>query len=159
MRIALIALLFAASAVAQSPSAALPAACGSENVNFDVKLDKSRHMLERPEAGKARVYFLQDSFSARIGLDGQWVGANRGHSYFSVSVEPGEHHLCAKVDAPMDHPVELVHFTAEAGKVYYFRGRVVPPQSGVYLFFERSDNDEAEYLLSSYALSVSQIKK
>ena len=67
--------------------------------------------------------------------------------------------LCAKVDAPMDHPIELVHFTAEAGKVYYFRGRVVPPQSGVYLFFERSDIDEAQYLLSSYSLSVSQIKK
>jgi hypothetical protein len=159
MKIVLVALLFAASAVAQNPSATLPAACGSENVNFDVKLDNSRHMLQQPEAGKARVYFLQDSFSTRIGLDGKWVGANRSHSYFSVSVDPGEHHLCAKVDAPMDHPIELVHFTAEAGKVYYFRGRVVPPQSGVYLFFERSDIDEAQYLLSSYSLSVSQIKK
>lgn len=159
MKIALIALLFAASAVAQNPPAALPAACGPENVHFEVKLDKSRHTLEQPEAGKVRVYFLQDSFSASIGLDGEWVGANRGHSYFSVSVAPGEHHLCAKVDAPMDHPTELLHFTAEAGKVYYFRGRVVPPQSGVYLFFEQSDSDEAEYLLSSYSLGISQIKK
>ncbi|MDR3792371.1 MAG: hypothetical protein P4L03_03230 [Terracidiphilus sp.] len=158
MKIAFIAFLFAATAFAQKTPAALPAACGPENINFDVKLDKSQHTLDTPEAGKARVYFLEDSATVRIGLDGAWVGANRGHSYFSVSVGPGEHHLCVKA-ATLDHPIELVHFTAEAGEVYFFRGRVLPATDGMYLLFGQSDSDEAKSLIGSYARSVSTQRK
>jgi len=159
MKVALIALLFAACAFAQVRPPSLPAACGPMNVKFDVKLDKSQHTLAPPEPGKARVYFLQDSFVGRIGLDGTWVGANRGHSYFSVSVAPGEHHLCAKVDIPTEHPVELAHFAAEAGGVYYFRARLVAPSGALYLFLNPADTDEAKFLLASYALSVSTPRK
>jgi hypothetical protein len=159
MKLVLIALFFVTSAFAQAQSVGLPPACGPKNVSFDVKLDKSQHTQAPPEPGKARVYFLQDSFVARIGMDGAWVGANRGHSYFSVSVEPGEHHVCAKVDVVSEHPVEVASFTAEAGKVYYFRARLVSVEGGLYLFLAQADNDEAKYLMDSYSLSVSQPKK
>ena len=89
MKIAFIALLFAASACAQAQSATLPAACGPDDVSFNVTLDKSQHLLEHSRPGKALAYFFQDEAWAKIGLDGAWVGTNRGHSYLSVSVEPG----------------------------------------------------------------------
>jgi hypothetical protein len=29
-----------------------------------------------------------------VGMDGAWVGANQGSSYFFFAAAPGEHHLC-----------------------------------------------------------------
>src|SRR5882724_5492834 len=132
MKIALVITLLAASALAQDQSAVVPAACGPQDASFDVKLDKSQHSLTQPEPGKARIYFVQDigqvscwgsCVTSRVGLDGAWVGANHDNSYFSVSVEPGEHHMCAKPQSILRRLVGLAHFTAEAGKVYYFRTR------------------------------------
>ena len=120
MRIIGLVMLFAVSAFAQVPPAVAPAACGPENVSFNVKLDESQHALAQPEPGKALVYFIQekgaDAFgvTTKIGLDGTWVGASKNSSYFAVSVEPGEHHVCANVQSFRGHPVGLVHFTAEA---------------------------------------------
>jgi hypothetical protein len=169
MKIALVTLLFAASAVAQDPSAALKAACGSDAIGFNVRLDDSQHALAQPEFGKAKVYFIQDKgpepfgigakIQTRMGLDGTWVGSNRNNSYFSVSVEPGEHHLCADLHSVMGNRAELAHFRAEAGKVYYFRVRAVPTSYGVYLFFSPVDSDEARLLIAFYPLSVSQARK
>ena len=47
----------------------------------------------------------------------------------------------------MDNPVGLAHFTAEAGKVYYF------------LSLELADSDEGKYLITSYPRSVWHFKK
>ena len=133
MKSALVVLFFAASALAQTPSGAATSACGPKDASFDVKLDKTQHTLAQPDPGKALVYFIQEKGSAssprtRVGIDGAWVGANKNSSYFAVSVEPGEHHVCANVQSLRGIPgvrVGLVHFTAEAGKVYYFDARVV----------------------------------
>jgi hypothetical protein len=157
MKSALIALLFAASAFAQEPSAVATAACGPKDASFDVKLDKTQHTLAQPEPGKALVYFIQENGGAasKIGLDGAWVGANKSSSYFAVSVEPGEHHVCADVRTPRGMPgvpMGLLHFTAEAGRVYYFDAR---PLYGRYLFLGAVDSDQARYLIASYPLSVS----
>jgi hypothetical protein len=129
-----------------------------------VTLDKSPHGVAQPEPGKALVYFIQDrgahsfgiggSVEALIGLDGAWVGANRNNSYFAVSVKPGEHHACADL-----HSVELAHFNAEAGKVYYFRVRAVGTRYGVYLFLDSVNSDEAKYLIATFPQSMSQPKK
>jgi hypothetical protein len=158
MKIAFIALLFAASACAQAQSATLPAACGPDDVSFNVTLDKSQHLLEHSRPGKALAYFFQDEAWAKIGLDGAWVGTNRGHSYLSVSVEPGEHHICVNA-IYRDHPTEVAHLSAEAGKVYYYRVRVLPLDSGSYLFVDAIDSDEAKYLITSYPRSLSHSKK
>ena len=76
--------------------------CGEPKMKFEVKTEKSQHPAQT-DVGKAMVYFIEndsqfDSFpspTTRMGIDGEWVGATHGNSYFSVSVDPGEHHLCA----------------------------------------------------------------
>jgi hypothetical protein len=159
-------MLLAVSAFAQAPPAVATAACGSEKVSFNVKLDESQHAMAQPEPGKALVYFIQEKggdalgVTTNIGLDGTWVGANKNSSYFAVSVEPGEHHACANVQSHRGHPVGLVHFTAEAGRVYYFNARVIyGEEAKAYLFLGAVDSDQAEYLIGSSPLSVSNPKK
>ena len=41
-----------------------------------------------------RVEVALGNTTTRVGLDGIWVGANHGKSYFFVLVNPGDHHLC-----------------------------------------------------------------
>jgi hypothetical protein len=172
MRTALIFFLLAVPALAQDKAgtAAAPPACGPDNVKFDVKLDKSQHMLAQPEKGKALVYFIQDkgpqsfgigaAVETVIALDGSRVGANRNNSYLSVSVEPGEHHVCSTMQSIMEHPFrELAHFKAAAGEIYYFRVRVILTRAGLNFFLYPVDSDEAQYLIAAYPLSVSHFKK
>lgn len=166
MRIIGVVMLFAISAYAQIPSVAATAACGSEKVSFDVKLDESQHAVAQPEPGKATVYFIQEKgadalgVTTNIGLDGTWVGANKDSSYFAVSVEPGEHHVCANVRSHRGHPVRFMHFTAETGRIYYFDARIVyGEEAEANLFFGEVDGDQAKYLIASFPLSVSNLKK
>jgi hypothetical protein len=160
MRASLVAFLFAAfaSASAQVPSAHLPPACGPKDVSFNVKLDKSPHSLTPPEPGKARIYFLLDrgvtpisdssTESTRFGVDGAWVGAIHGKAYFSVSVDPGEHHLCAAFPFYRDaKTVALAHLQTEAGRTYFYTG------------LDPIDSDEGSYLIAGYPLSVFHPKK
>lgn len=144
-------------------SATMEKACGPEKTQFEVKRSKGQHPLP-PEPGKARVYFIQDlgkttcvdCVTVRIGVDGEWIGANQRNSYFSVSMEPGEHHLCAIPQPSYLHElVGLVHFTAEAGKTYYFRERMFGEQNEAVFDFDPIDSDQAEYFIDTYPVSVS----
>jgi Protein of unknown function (DUF2846) len=162
-------MLFAVCAFAQEPAVAA-AACGPKTTRFDVKRDNSQHTMGRPEAGKALIYFVQDigvatclgsCITTKIGVDGKWVGAIQHNSYFSVSVDPGEHHLCANPQAlvsPIKQLVALEHFEAEAGKVYYFRTRAFGGKDQILFDFQAVDSDQAEYLIASFPLSVSHPK-
>jgi Protein of unknown function (DUF2846) len=177
MKSVLVLMVLTLSAFAQQESGAAAAACGPRKASFETKLDESQHALAEPEPGKALVYFVQDvgavnclggCFQTRIGLDGAWVGAVQHNSYFSVSVEPGEHHVCA---SPPSHFVSatsekyasvrlaLSHFTAEAGKVYYFRTRRFGSQNQELFDLDAIDADQAKYLIASYPLSVSHPKQ
>jgi hypothetical protein len=163
VKIVLIAFLFAASALPQNSSSV----CGSENVSFKVTLDKSHSSLPKQEPGKATVVFIQD-FGAqkfgigvhvvtRIGVDGSWVGAIKDNSYFSVFLEPGERHVCVNLDSALPgKTVEFAHFTAETGKVYYFRWRY---SSGGDFLLAPVDSDEAKYQIAQFPLSISNPKK
>ena len=155
MRMIVLLAFFAASAVAQGQSAGLPPGCGPEKISFDVKLDKSQQTLAQPDSGKALIYFIQDIGEQHFGvaaltwvaLDGEWVGANKNNSYFSVSTEPGEHHMCLILRSELlGHPVEVAHFSAQAGKVYYFRARY----TAGFLFIDAADSDEAQYPIATY---------
>lgn len=166
MRIIGLVMLFATSAFAQTPPAVAAKTCGSEKASFNVKLDESQHALAQPAPGKALVYFIQEKGSdalnvtTRIGLDGAWVGADKNSSYFSVPVEPGEHHVCANVQSRRGHPLGFVHFTAEAGRIYYFSARIVyGEEAKAYLFLGAVDSDQADYLIASSPLSVSSPTK
>jgi Protein of unknown function (DUF2846) len=168
MRIAVFVLFFAASAFAQVPPVASTAACGHENVSFKVKLDESPHTLAQPDPGKARVYFFHDAGTnstvgyptVKLAIDGTWVGANHGNSYFPVSVEPGEHRVCVTLQSSfVAQRVELAHFTAEAGKVYYYRPQLVMSRSVELLELDPIDSDQGKYLIAFFPLSVSSPKK
>jgi len=162
-------LIFAISAFAEDKPAVVAQACGSKEIEFDVKRDQSQHALAPPEPGKARIYFVQDfgqthcfgncGITVRMGLNGGWVGANQDNSYFSVSVDPGEHHLCAVPQSwNLKRLVGLAHFTAEAGKTYYFRTRLFGEQNQQLIDLMQIDSDQAVYLIASYPLSVSHPK-
>jgi len=170
MRSALIVMLLAVSGFAQQGSVVPAPACGLKSTRFNVKLDESQHTLAQPEPGKALVYFVQDvgevncfgsCLTTKIGLDGAWAGAIQHNSYFSVSVEPGEHHVCAN---PQSHVgwisrrVGLAHFTTEAGKVYYFRTRGFMGGNQLLFDLDPVDSDQAKYFIASYPLSVSHAK-
>ncbi|MFZ0684841.1 MAG: hypothetical protein WAM89_04810 [Terriglobales bacterium] len=168
MRIIVVVMLSTAFALAQVPPAASTAACGPDKVSFRVKLDESQHTLSQPDSGKARVYFLHDAGSGsilgyptvKLALDGAWVGANHGNSYFPVSVEPGEHHVCVTLQSSLvAQRVELAHFTAEADKIYYYRTRLVVSRSVELLELDAIDSDQGKYLIASFPLSVSNPKK
>jgi hypothetical protein len=162
MKIVLIAFLFGASAFSQNS----PSACGSENVTFKVTLDKSHPSLPNAEPGKAMVVFIQDfgvqtSLGVhpltRIGVDGSWVGAIKDNSYSPVFLDPGERHICVDArPAFFTIPIELIHFTAEAGKVYYVRWRYLNIGG---LFLAHVDSDEAKYQITQFPLSISSPKK
>jgi hypothetical protein len=176
MRVAaLVFLLFASSAFAQSQSGAT--SCGPADVKFDVRHDNTRHpLLQEPEEGKALVYVIEvfqkppgelGNPTIRVGLDGSWVGANQGSSYLSFSVDPGEHHLCTNWQSMwkrLSDQHSLTSFTAEAGKTYFFRVQTHVESEGResqiwYIDLQTVNADEAKYLIATSLLSVSQPKK
>jgi hypothetical protein len=168
-------LLLTSSAFAQNqPPASNPqaAACGPSDVHFEIKKDPSQHLAQL-EPGKALVYIVQDEDHAdclkcdtttRVGMDGSWIGATHGDSYFFFSVDPGEHHLCANRLPQLGistKPLALFGFTAEAGKAYYFRIHAIysSGNGATYSDFSAINPDEAKYLISISPYSVSHPKK
>jgi hypothetical protein len=177
MKTILAVLLLACAAFAQTDVAIsqAKAACGSDDVHFDLKTSNTAHSLAEPEAAKALVYVVGQDISggifckgcgilARIGLNGDWVGAINGKSYLSFSVAPGDHHLCANwqsVFAARSKRLSLTNFNAEAGKIYYFRMRLInqgehyPP----ILDLDAINSDEGKYMVLTSESSESHAKK
>ena len=121
--------------VAQARAAVLPDSCGDDKVKFDVATKKNQPAPAGPLAGNAQIVLIETldgcvtcgTVTTRFGMDGAWVGANKGSSYFTLDTAPGEHHLCTDWQSDFDflkQKVGLISFTAEAGKVYYFEAKV-----------------------------------
>lgn len=175
MRTLLLLLLTTIATFAQDPSAisSAEAACGPKGVNFDIKDDNTQHTVEQPEPGKALVYVIQDigsvtciggCITTKVAVDGAWVGANHRNSYLAFAVDPGEHHFCANWQSHLSRFSEVVglaHLTAEAGKIYYFRTRLLGAGQGGASFFdiEPIDSDQGKLFIASVPLSVSHPKK
>ena len=148
---------------------------GPDKVQFDVTTDKKQHpeAKAKAEAGKAAVYVFEDErrepnelfglVTTRIGVDGQWVGANHGKSYFFFSVDPGSHDLCANWQSSFKMYSKLVSaasLTAEAGKVYYFRAVVEErTHTPTAVRIEAVDPAEGQLLVAGSALSSSHPKQ
>jgi len=172
VRIHFVTAIFAASLLAQAQSSApvQQSACGPSNIQFNVDLDKKQHTAASPDPQQSRVYFIQDLGTVnpfgvgaaqitKVGIDGEWVGANQNNSWFSVSISPGVHHVCATAQSRLfAHVVELAHFKAEAGQEYYFRVRNFMWDTRR-LEFGSLDKDQALYLIASYPLSISNSTK
>jgi hypothetical protein len=174
----LLVVAFSLPAFAQDNPLGAPG-CGPTGVKFNVKSQGRAYSTPAPDQDKAQIVFLQDDEkfgsrprpTTRFGIDGAWVGATQANSYFYVSVDPGEHHLCANWENRVSlvnptRPTAAVHFTAEAGKVYYFRARDIAITdmtgavvSGPEVKLEPVDSDEAKVLLTSFAFSTSKAKR
>jgi len=151
----------------QAATARTAAGCGPRDISFNVKTDKAKHPTAKPESGKALVYVLSDIQTykplTRVGIDGLWVGANHGESYFFFPVSPGDHHLCMDWQSSVKRISNLgsaLTFTAEAGKTYYFRtARDEKKEHELGLTLEPIDPAKAQFLISSSAFSDSHPKK
>jgi hypothetical protein len=169
MKTALFFLLLASPAFAQNAPATTSAlaACGPADVNFDVKPGQAQASAA-PESGKALVYVIGDVgesgygwVTIKVGLDGSWMGATHGNSYFSFSVPPGEHHLCSNLQEKLkiySSLYSVAGFTAEAGKTYYFRTRA-SILGGLRLDLEPVNDDEGRYQTETFSFVVSHPKK
>jgi hypothetical protein len=178
MRTVLAVLLFAfltlpVFAQDQAATARAAAGCGADNVEFDVKTDRNQHPEGQAEAGKALVYVFEDektdpglvigAVTTRIGLDGQWMGANHGKSYFFFSVDPGDHSVCASWQSSLKRLSKLAaaaSLTAAPGSVYYFQANVdARSHDRPAVWMEAVDPAEAKILIASASLSTSHPKK
>jgi hypothetical protein len=152
----------------QAPAVSARGGCGPSEALFDVKTDSKQHPIAPPDAGKALVYVFEDMEhgpTMRVGLDGVWIGANKGKSYFFFSVDPGDHQVCTNWQSGTFKETSkrigsAITVKAEAGKVYYLRTQV----------YERSEQDrnvklepveaaEGQFLISSSAFSTFHPKK
>jgi hypothetical protein len=148
-----------------------PESCGDEKVNLEVKTEKHQPAPARPAEGKAQIIFIQaenqmvapfHNATVRFGMDGAWVGANNGDSYFALTVDPGLHHLCASWQSAwkrLNKNVDLTSFTAEPGQVYYYAAQVtVNSQTSVSFALSQLNPDEGKYRVENSKLSVSKPK-
>ena len=139
MKTKLFAILLCAALAPAAQSRAktiLPDACGDDSVKFDVKAEKDQPAPAPPAAGKAQIVFVENESQGlgmgkhatiRFGVDGAWVGANNGNSYFAVNVEPGVHHLCVSWQSAfgmLKKSIDVASLTAEPGKVYYYAAEI-----------------------------------
>jgi len=172
----LVALLLCASlpAAVQARAFTLPDACGDDRVMFDVKTEKNQPPPAPPADGRAQIVFFEiqngsvaKGITVRFGMDGAWVGANHGNSYFALDLAPGEHHLCADWQsrfAGVRATADVTSFTAEPGKVYYFAAQATFGQSGLVTTlssFSLSplNEDAGKYRLRTWQLATSKPKK
>jgi hypothetical protein len=158
-------------------------ACGPDQAKFEVQRQAHSHPTGTPESGRALVYVFGDSeldntaihiggLITRVGLDGAWVGAYEHKSYTYFSVNPGEHRLCTSQQSSLksrrDNNASAITFTAEEGKVYYFRTQPTPaslarstasqvPNGEVEL--AAVDPAQAQLMVPKWAYSTSQPKK
>jgi hypothetical protein len=163
-----IVLLASSFALAQDQAAigAAEAACGAKDAKFDARQDPTQHPAPQPGADKALVYVVQEIGEERckrcaltkIGMDGAWVGANQGSSYFFFSTDPGEHHLCLNWQSRFEkrsRAFALADFTAAAGQVYYFRARIFPGHNDYSFDLDPINGDQGKFLVAVSALSNS----
>jgi hypothetical protein len=148
-KICAILVCLALSPLAQAKKTVLPDACGDDKEEFHVTAVDDHAQALKADEGKALLVIVEEGQSnhfdltTRYGIDGSWVGATHGSSYFLVQVAAGEHHLCASpqkhfgfTESMREHLVTMPSFTAEAGKIYFFGGKestIGTPGQSVYV--------------------------
>ena len=177
--VALIFSAFSTSTFAQTfpTSQAVVPGCGDRKMKWDATTDRSKHPIATPNLEKALVYFLQDDVNfqyapkptTRFGLNGYWVGATQSNAYFHVSVDPDDRHVCAGwqswIGVAAGHTSAADHFTAEAGKSYFFIVRnfysnnAHEPGNVANMKLEQVNSDEAQLLISKFGFSTSHARR
>jgi hypothetical protein len=153
----------------QVRASVLPDSCGNDKIKFDVKTEKGQPAPTGPAEGKAQIVFIENEnqmvvpfhdATVRFGMDGAWVGASYGNSYFALTVNPGVHHLCASWQSNIGKKnVDVTSFTAEPGQIYYFAAEVtVNSLSSITFGLSQLNEDQGKYRLKTWKLSTSKPK-
>jgi len=122
-----------------------------------VTADESRHPTPIPDSGKALIYAVQDApGSTRVGADGKWLGALKRGTYFSASVDPGEHHLPARAHIGLWNHLSLHQLKAKAGGTYYFVAHVVGAVSYDQFAIRQVHADQGKYFVAQAKFSESR---
>jgi hypothetical protein len=145
-------------------------ACGPPQAQFRVAAAPAAPPLAAT-SNQATIYIVAMSFDGwlsgpvvRIGMDGAWVGAVKGSSWFALRVSPGVHHFCARRQTSansQDDPefdIALNVLDAKPGSVHYLT--MAPPYiigPGIMLL-EENNPDEA-LLLMEQSRPVTAIEK
>jgi len=152
------------------------AGCGPFAERFKVGSVHSSGEIEPPPAGKARVYVIDPEpllwggapSTLTVGVDGRWVGALRGRTQFSLTLDPGEHHFCVRaegVDVPRrggaaGDAVGLLGLDLAAGQTVYVITHLERNAldsvtvSGNMVRIWQTNPDEGRLLVSSAALGT-----
>jgi hypothetical protein len=133
--------------------------CGRRQVrrqNRQVPADKALVYVIEQEKTDAQTIKI-GAVTIRIGLDGQWVGANHGNTYFSLLVDPGVHSLCANWQSSIGRyskQAAAVSLTPEAGQTYFLLTKVDErSHDNPAVWMEPLDPAEAKLLMASASLS------
>jgi outer membrane biosynthesis protein TonB len=99
-------------------------ACPAKDVGYRANTDKTTHPTPEPAADKSLVYVLRPTMmgskiQSKLAVDGEWVGVNRGHNYFFLTLAPGEHFFCSKAENRSTLAASL-----EAGKTYFLEQKI-----------------------------------
>jgi hypothetical protein len=113
--------------------------CGPKKTQFDVKTTKVQPPAPKPGDRAALVYVIEWMWlepginidgakpTTRVGVDGSWVGANHGDSYFFFPIDAGNHSICTDWQSAFyarSGLASAADLVADAGGVYYFRVKV-----------------------------------
>jgi hypothetical protein len=99
-------------------------ACGTQDVNFSADTDKKNHPTPDAPADKAMIYVLRPQMigykiDSKLAVDGEWMGVNRGKTYFFFPVEPGVRYFCSESENQ-----DYLALTVEPGKTYFLQQKV-----------------------------------
>lgn len=154
-------LFFSAGALCGQSATVITAAegaCGPSVARFQVTVGpESASIL--PAAGKAIVYVLEmpSGPTLRVGMDGKWVGAEKGASYLTLSVLPGMHHLCVQQQSRLkvaSRMVALNSLRAISGRSYYFVADTARPLGPALFRLDELNEDEGKELRAQWRPAV-----
>lgn len=129
-------------------------ACGTESANFSAQTDKKQRPMPDALADKALIYVLRSTMigykiHSKLAVNGNWVGVNRGKTYFYFTLDPGEHFFCSESENQ-----SYLAMTVEAGKIYYLQQKVKPGVWKARTELVVMNEDEAKKKLADLNLSV-----
>lgn len=134
-------------------------ACGTEEVNYDAKTDKTDRPLPEQPADKALIYIVRTAMigykiHSKLAVDGKWMGVNRGGTHFYFTLEPGEHFFCSESENQ-----DYLPLTVEAGKTYYLKQQVEMGMFKARTNLVVLNEEEGKKAVTKTNLSVFELKK
>ncbi|HYE73657.1 MAG TPA: DUF2846 domain-containing protein [Blastocatellia bacterium] len=134
-------------------------ACGTSEVNFNHKsVSSPPPNLEAPP-DKALVIVVRPAWvgmavQTKLAADGNWIGTNKGKSYFTFTLDPGDHYLCSKAENR-----STLKLSVEAGKTYFVQQKVEMGLLKARNKIVQLDAAEGKKALEKCDLSISEVKK